>query len=80
MKDDLKLSRKIIETVAEAEGVAPTELETPLYNVIDPEALDCLFHRESDGVTMEGTVSFSFHGYEVTVASDSSIEIDRVEH
>lgn len=70
------LSRTIVETVAEAEGVEPTELDTCLYDIIDPDALNDLFQYGEDGPTTEGTVSFTYHGYEVTVHSDSSVEID----
>jgi len=35
-------SEQIIQTVAQVKGVEPTALE-PLYNVVDPDALDTLF-------------------------------------
>lgn len=64
--------------VAEAEGIALTELDTRLYDVIEPEALNELFQPEEDGPATESVVSFTFHGYTVTVHSDSSVEIDLV--
>lgn len=78
-RGEQNISNTIIETVADAEGVAPTELETRLYDVIEPEALNELFQHREDGPVTEGVVSFTFHGYEVTVHSDSSVEIDRTQ-
>lgn len=77
-KTEPTISKTIVEMVAEAEGIAPTELDTCLYDVIEPEALNELFQPEDDGPATEGVVSFTFHGYTVTVHSDSSVEIDLV--
>lgn len=70
------ISRTIVETVAEAEGVAPTELDACLYDIIDPDALNVLFRSGKDDSTTEGVVSFTFNGYEVAVHADSTVEID----
>lgn len=70
------VSDAVVEKVAAAEGVAPTELDTRLYDVVEPEALNDLFQRDEDGPTTEGVVSFRFHGYEVSVHSDSSVDVD----
>ena len=72
------LSRTIVETVADAEGVAPTELDARLYDVLEPEALDNLFQHQADGPATDGFVTFTFHGYEITVHSDSTIQIDQI--
>lgn len=76
-ENEQAISRTIVETIAQAEGTAPTELDTRLYDVIEPEALNELFQDQEDGPVTDGFVSFTFHGYTVTVHSDSSIEIDR---
>lgn len=78
-KYEQDLSNTIVETVAEAEGVEPTELDACLYDIIDPEALNGLFRYEEDDPKSGGIVSFTFNGYEVDVHSDSSVEIDPVE-
>ncbi|WP_191965910.1 MULTISPECIES: HalOD1 output domain-containing protein [Haloferax] len=58
-------STAVIETVAIAANREPTALE-PLYNTVDPDALDALFDssgcHSTDGVT---TVSFEFAGHGV---------------
>lgn len=42
------VSERIIETVAVCEGVDPVDLQTPLYEAVDTEALDAMF-AASDG-------------------------------
>jgi hypothetical protein len=54
--------------VASLENTTPDKLQ-PLYEVIDPEALECLF-RET-----RGQLTFEYLDYEVTVSHDYSVEI-----
>jgi hypothetical protein len=44
----LPLSAQIIEAVADATDTPPTDLTPPLYNVLDPDALDHLGDSEAD--------------------------------
>ena len=67
------LSQLVVETVAESEGVDPLELEVPLYEAVDPDALDALF-RANDGV--EGVIEFTYYGYEVSVTSSGHVSLD----
>lgn len=61
------LSEAVVEAVADAEGVEPTELQ-PLYDVIDPDALDSLFRPQFDGRhPSRGEITFRYHGYVVHV-------------
>ncbi|TMT85855.1 hypothetical protein E2L06_04310 [Haloterrigena sp. H1] len=74
-------SRAVIETVADAEGIASVELTPPRYEslhaVVDPEALDALFAERASGATRPaGTVSFPFCGYHVTVGHDGTVALD----
>lgn len=75
-RSEQNVSERIVETVAEAEGVAPTELDPCLYDVIDPDALNELFQQQEAGLTTDGIISFTYHGYTVVVSSDSTVEID----
>lgn len=69
----MSLSRRVIERVADAEGVDPKALDPPLYDVIDPDALDRLF---VDGGTGEnGRVVFEYAGYEVHVSTDGQVDL-----
>ncbi len=69
------LTEKTVETIAETEGKSVYE-HKPLYNVIDPEALDALFAPRADGTSRPvGEVSFHYEGYWVTVSSEGAVEI-----
>lgn len=73
------VSQTVVEAVAEAEGVPPVELKSPLYDVIDPDALDQVFaERLTDG-RMSGRVTFSYNGYEVTVCGDGYVSVESQE-
>lgn len=63
----------VIEAVAAREGVSPTELPAPLYESIDPDALDSLFHVGT------GRVTFEYLAYEVTVTSDGDVALESLE-
>ena len=69
-------SERVIEAVAEREGVDPLDLRVPLFESIDPDVLD-LVVRSADGGTDRSTVrvSFSYYGYEVSVAADGSVDV-----
>ena len=68
------LSETVVTTVAEREGVEPTEL-TPLYEVVDPDALDGLFAPLGGSPSTEGEVTFPYQGYEVTAYSTGRVEL-----
>lgn len=71
------LSQVVVEAVASAEGVDPLDLEVPLYDAVDPDALDALFRS---GATVDGRVEFEYHGYEVTVTGDGHVTLDAADH
>lgn len=73
------ISQSIVERIADAEGVAPNDLDACLYDVIDPDALNELFANRDTDTAILGTVSFEFHGYDVTVQRDSTVEIDPIQ-
>ena len=68
--DGQSLSRAVIDTVAAVEGTPPTELP-PLYDVIDPEALDKVFA----GKESLGKVVFNYNSYEVSVEADGYVAV-----
>jgi hypothetical protein len=64
-------SETVVATVGEATGRSPESLR-PLFDVIDPDALDRLFRRDDrriDGA-VNGVLSFSYEGCEVRVHAD----------
>lgn len=76
MDDAETLSTAIITAMAEHEGIDPVELDHPLYEVVDPDALDALFPVQRDGTGAPiGRLSFSYNGYEVHVTSDGDVRV-----
>lgn len=63
------LSEKVVTVVAQHEAVSPTELPEPLYETIDPDALDTLFQTE------HGRVTFPYLDYEITVEGTGHINV-----
>lgn len=69
------LSQAVVEAVADAEDVDPLDLGAPLYDVIDPDALDALFGTTHEGGRRTGRVTFEYCGHTVVVASDGAVTI-----
>ncbi|WP_227354413.1 HalOD1 output domain-containing protein [Haladaptatus salinisoli] len=67
------MTETIVETIAEAADADPTQLE-PLYESIDPDALDDLFDRRSDA-NVPARVTFHHEGFEVVVERDGRVEV-----
>lgn len=72
---DPPVSVQVVDAVAEAEGVDPTRLSPPLYEAVNTEALNALVANTepTDHTTIR--VSFSYHGYMVTVRGDGQISL-----
>lgn len=71
-------SRAVVSAIAEADGVDETELP-PLFHAVDPDALDALFRpgrREATESRGSGTVTFGYHGYEVSVSADGTVQVE----
>ncbi|MXV62893.1 hypothetical protein GS429_12610 [Natronorubrum sp. JWXQ-INN-674] len=62
------ITETIITTIADAEGVDVLELP-PLWNVVDPEALEELFAPSKRGQPrcQTGCVTVQYYGYEITI-------------
>lgn len=63
-------SQAVLAAVAEREGVSRLELETPLFEAIDPDALNSLFRDTRVQVT------FEYAGYIVTLDESGDVELD----
>ncbi len=75
--DSVSLSTVVIESVSQVAGKAPELLGDPLYNYVDPDALDQLFEPLRGTRQRErGRVAFEFAGYRVTVRGDGGILIN----
>ncbi|AFZ72686.1 HalOD1 output domain-containing protein [Natronobacterium gregoryi] len=71
--DGDKPSEAIVDAVASVTGKDPLEM-TPLYEAIDPDALDALFdQRQAGDETHE--LWFTYDGFDVGVHSDGEIRL-----
>lgn len=70
MTDATPLSVSIVEAVADRAEVSPSSLP-PLFDVVDPDALEALFDCQGDGAR-SGAVEFTYAGYSVVVRYDES--------
>jgi len=72
-RTDAPPSETVVLAVAEAKGVDPTALDDRLYDIVDPDALDRLFHTTS-GTTAEGAaIVFRMAGCRVEVDADGRV-------
>lgn len=68
---DLKPSTAVVLAVAEIRDADPSELD-PLYDVVDPEALDRLFTNTSSPV---GATQFEYEGFEISIHKGGELHI-----
>ncbi|WP_459807299.1 HalOD1 output domain-containing protein [Halopiger thermotolerans] len=70
---DESVTVQLVRALADAADVDPVELSPPLYDVVDPDALEALFAPTEGGTTRRGRVEFTYAEYRVTVdaAGDS---------
>lgn len=64
--------------IAARDGTDPSECP-PLYEAIDPDALDTLFAPLHRGSKRHGKVIFEYCGYEVTVHADRTVELESID-
>lgn len=70
------LSQSVVKAVAEAKGSDPLDLKPPLYEAIDPDALENIFVTTPTNGRMKGQVTFFYSGYEVTIYGDRYISVE----
>ena len=63
-------SDAVLEVVAAVEGCDPTELDVPLYECIDPDALDAVVDSP-----LSRRIRFTYHGYELAVDGDGTVTV-----
>lgn len=66
-------SEKVVKAIAAAESIDATDIREPLFEVINPEALNSLF---VDSECDAGRVAFDYRGYRVVVTHTGTIELD----
>ena len=68
----ISLGQSIVTAVASARDVDPFDLNPPLGEVVDPDALDALFAGRPETT---GTVTFDYAGHAVQVHSDGRVDV-----
>lgn len=75
--DDVDITTRVVERVAEKEGVDATDLTQPLDQVVNPDAINALFSTRGDGTARScGTIQFTYLGYEIVIDSEHNISIE----
>ncbi|ODR83567.1 hypothetical protein BG842_19275 [Haladaptatus sp. W1] len=69
-------SLAIVEAVANREGVPALQLQPPLYEAVDPDALDTLLTTERSVSQSPITIQFEYAGYRIIVDSDDEFRIE----
>ena len=70
------LSHGVVRAIAAAKGIDPSDVD-PLYESLDPEALDALLDGTSGGGARDVRVSFRIDDLEIEVSEDRCVRVDR---
>jgi hypothetical protein len=65
---------RVLAALAAKEGCEPIELSTPLFEVVDPDALDAVLGRSA--TNHELYVGFTFESHGVQVHGDGTVYVD----
>jgi len=68
-------SEAVIRAVARRAGVDPLDLETPLYDAVDPESLNGLIEAAQRNGRSAVEITFEYYGHTVTVASNGTVTL-----
>ena len=72
--DEAPVSQTVVLAVAEATGEDAMELP-PLYDAIDPDALNKLFSGALGAERRDGSVEFAYAGCDVSVRADGRVTV-----
>jgi hypothetical protein len=65
------ISTTVVEAVAAVEDTDPLDLDQPLFDVVDAEALDAVTASATDV-----SVEFEYQGHDIVVRSDGTVLVD----
>lgn len=66
-----RISVRIVEAIADARNTDALDLRPPLYDAIDPSALDRLCQGEPNV-----SIEFDYQGHTVAVGGDGTVSVD----
>lgn len=69
------MSFRVVEKIANREGVPSSELSPPIYEVIDTDALDSLYGSTRTS-RVQPTLEFTYKGYFVRIDSTGQIHVN----
>lgn len=70
------VSEAIVTEIADAKGVSPLDVSPPLYEAIDPDALEAVVaSMQSQPTEPAGRLEFAYSGYDVTVTEEGGVSI-----
>jgi hypothetical protein len=73
--DNESATEAVVLAVAEATDADPLDLD-PLYDCVDPDALDDLFESGDDGTArLSGSFTFEYEGCDVAVHADQRVVV-----
>lgn len=73
--DDQTAAEAVLDAIAERAGVDLFDLSVPLYDAVDPDALDAFYRTCAEG-NDAASVTFSYYGYEVRVSGRGDVVVD----
>jgi hypothetical protein len=75
---DEPIAVRVLEAVADREGVDATQIDDPLSAAVDPEALNTLFERARSAGHPTLRVEFDYLGHRVTVSGgdDPTVSVE----
>ncbi|QFU83865.1 hypothetical protein GCU68_15645 [Natronorubrum aibiense] len=82
--DDETLSEAVIAALRTAASSASSDqgddgqdigVLTPLFETVDPDALNSLFSSTYSGTSRNGTITFTHDGYDVTATGDGHVVV-----
>lgn len=74
-------STSVVEAIAAERGVSPEDLRAPLYEYLDPDALDAIFApRNGESNRHHGRIEFTALGCDVVVEGTGEITAERTSY
>jgi hypothetical protein len=75
----MEISEEVVNEIPDCEGVEPTDLTEPLFNTVDPDALNNIFQSFDNGPVREmGQIEFWYYGYKIVVTADGDVSVHNI--